>query len=93
MEEIARAVQAAAYNDAVVVEVEGREFVLVPTIDQSVGGVVWQDVAAAAATQGVASVTVSVTASVTNLKLADGPARKSIRPSLRRRRRRRARAR
>ena len=38
MEEIARAVQAASYNDAVVVEVEGREIVLVATIDQSAGG-------------------------------------------------------
>ena len=52
MEEIARAVQHAAYNDAVVVQVldGGRELVLVATIDQSGGGVVWQDVAATATT-------------------------------------------
>jgi protein arginine N-methyltransferase 7 len=46
MEEISRAVQAARYNEAVVVEVEGQEIVLVATLEPTTGGVVWRDAAA-----------------------------------------------
>ena len=46
MEEISRAVQSARYNEAVIVDVEGREIVLVATIDPLSGGLVWQDAAA-----------------------------------------------
>ncbi|KAI2510140.1 hypothetical protein MHU86_4307 [Fragilaria crotonensis] len=45
MEEISRAVQSARYNEAVIVDVEGQEIVLVATIAQSSGGLVWQDAA------------------------------------------------
>jgi protein arginine N-methyltransferase 7 len=43
MEDISRAVQSARYNEAVIVDVEGQEIVLVATVDQSSGGLVWQD--------------------------------------------------
>ena len=43
MEDISRAVQSARYNEAVIVDVDGQEIVLVATIDQSSGGLVWQD--------------------------------------------------